>query len=71
MPPTSPAQPVTDPLSLPHPVLQRDKLAVVDDSKTITAYQLPSTRDDQPKALFSEPHATSVAWNTDVRPESP
>jgi len=45
---------------------KRDKLAVVDTSKTVTAYRLPTSRDDQPTVLFTEPHATAVAWNTEV-----
>ena len=39
----------------------RDKLAVVDDSSIVTVYDLKSGA-----ALFEEPNASSVAWNTEL-----
>ena len=37
----------------------RNKLAVVDDSGTLSVYNLPTK-----ELLFQEPNANSVAWNT-------
>lgn len=59
---------LADASSLPRS--NRDKLAVVDTSKNVTAYRLPTTRDDRPTVLFTEPHATAVAWNTEVSIQS-
>ena len=39
----------------------RDKLAVVDDNSMVTVYDLKSGQ-----ALFEEPNAASVAWNTEL-----
>ena len=37
----------------------RNKLAVVDDSGTLSVYNLPTK-----ELLFQEPNANSVAWNS-------
>ncbi len=37
----------------------RNKLAVVDDNNTCLVYDLPTK-----ELLYQEPHANSVAWNT-------
>lgn len=44
----------------------RGKLAVVDGERRLTVYRMPARRDEQAAALFEEPHATAVVWNTEV-----
>ena len=39
----------------------RDKLAVVDDNSLVTVYALKTG-----EALYEEPNASSVAWNTEL-----